>query len=101
MLEARRLAAVGLKFYRKAMAEAVPQAAIVFIKASERRAMLQGANHPVGHAVTVMHEAAPQKLISTEKIRAALTQGRLFATRPQRANPINPADLIDREAATH
>ena len=44
MLESKRLAAIGLKFYQIAMRDSDPQAAVIFIKASERRANLMGAN---------------------------------------------------------
>jgi hypothetical protein len=73
MLEERRLAAVGLKYYQRAMeGDGDPQAAIIFIKASERRATLRGANSPVGHAVTIMHQAAEPQLTSTKRIRLAV-----------------------------
>src|SRR5262249_42508697 len=64
----RRLAAVELKFYNKAVeGDGDPQSAIVFVKTSERRATLAGANAPIGHAVTVMHQAAPaRELTSTQ-----------------------------------
>jgi hypothetical protein len=73
MLEARRLEAVGMKFYRKAMDDSDPQAAIVFVKTSERRATLMGADAPIGHAVQVMHQAAaPVQQTSTQKLRGLL-----------------------------
>jgi hypothetical protein len=69
----RRLAAVEVKFYNKAIeGDGDPQSAIVFVKTNERRGTLNGANAPIGHAVTVMHQAAPPELTSTQKIRAAL-----------------------------
>jgi hypothetical protein len=69
----RRLAAVELKFYNKAVeGDCDPQSAIVFVKTSERRATLAGANAPIGHAVTVMTAAAPAHLNSTQKLQAAV-----------------------------
>src|SRR5215471_9050921 len=65
----RRLAAVELKFYNKALeGDGDPQSAIVFVKTNERRATLAGANAPIGHAVTVMHQAAPPELTSIDRI---------------------------------
>ena len=46
MLEAKRLAACGLRFYQIAMRNNDPQAAVIFVKASERQATLMGANAP-------------------------------------------------------
>ena len=40
----RRLAAVELKFYNKALEDGDPKSAIVFVKTMERRATLAGAN---------------------------------------------------------
>jgi len=48
------------------------QAAVTYVKISERRATLAGANAPIGHAVTVMRHATPPELTSTQRIRAAL-----------------------------
>jgi hypothetical protein len=73
VLADRRLAAVELKFYNKAVeGDGDPQSAIVFVKTSERRATLAGANAPIGHAVTVMHAAAPPELTSIDRIEAAI-----------------------------
>jgi len=44
MLESKRLAACGMRFYQIAMRDNDPQAATIFLKASERRATLTGAN---------------------------------------------------------
>lgn len=73
-LEDRRLAAVGLRFYQLAM-EGDHQAAVIYIKASERRATLNGANAPLGHAVTVMHQAAVvEQPSSLDKIERVLNE---------------------------
>ena len=48
------------------------QAAVTYVKISERRATLAGANAPIGHAVTVMHQAAPPQLNSTQSLSAAI-----------------------------
>jgi hypothetical protein len=59
-LEDIRLHRLGLKFFHKAMeGEGDCQAAVTYVKISERCATLAGANAPIGHAVTVMHQAAP------------------------------------------
>ena len=69
-LEVRRLQAVGLKFFHKAMADGNPADAMVFIKASERRATLAGANMPQAHIVRVANE--PPRLNSTQHISNVL-----------------------------
>jgi hypothetical protein len=48
------------------------QAAVAYCRISSRRAELVGANAPISHAVTLMHEAAPPEQTSTQKIRAAI-----------------------------
>ena len=73
MLEAKRLAACGLRFYQIAMRDNDPQAAVIFIKASERRATLMGANAPAAASVKLIHETRPEEhQTSTQRIRAAL-----------------------------
>jgi hypothetical protein len=42
------------------------QAAVTYVKISERLATLADANAPIGHAVTVMHQAASLELTSTQ-----------------------------------
>ena len=61
MLESKRLAAVGMKFYQIAMRDADPAAAVIFIKASERRATLMGANAPAAATVKLIHEQKPEE----------------------------------------
>src|SRR5215468_3862249 len=58
MLESKRLAACGLRFYQIAMRGNDPQAAVIFIKASERRASLMGANAPAAASVKLMGSCA-------------------------------------------
>jgi len=60
MLTARRLQRIELKFARKAVNDMDPVAAVVSIKASERRATLCGANAPIGHTVAIMHQQAAE-----------------------------------------
>ena len=67
-LEDRRLQAVGLKFFHKAMDDGNPSDALVFIKASERRATLAGANMPQAHVLHVATQPV-DKRTSTEKLR--------------------------------
>ena len=61
MLEAKRLAACGLRFYQIAMRDNDPQAAVIFIKASERRATLMGANAPAATSMRLIHQAEPKE----------------------------------------
>jgi hypothetical protein len=73
MLEDKRLRAVGQKFYGIAMRDNDPQAAVIFLKASERRASLNGANAPQSHSVHLMNANAPiEQKTSTQKIRGLL-----------------------------
>src|SRR5215472_8313671 len=76
MLESKRLAACGLRFYQIAMRDNDPQAAMIFIKASERRATLMGANAPAAASVKLIHEAKPEEhQTSTQRIHAAHVMG--------------------------
>src|SRR5215471_5520421 len=73
MLEAKRLAACGMRFYQIAMRDNDPQAAVIFIKASERRATLMGANAPAAASVKLIHEAKPEEhQTPTQRIRHVL-----------------------------
>ena len=67
-LESKRLAACGMKFYQIAMRDNDPRAAMMFLKASERRATPCGANAPQGHSVQIMH------LTATEQMKPSLRQ---------------------------
>jgi hypothetical protein len=68
----RRLAAVELKFYNKALeGDGDPQSAIVFVKTSDRRATLAGANMPQNHVLQVV-STPPEAKSSTRQIREAL-----------------------------
>lgn len=72
-LEDQRLKAIGLRFYGIAMHDNDPQSAVIFLKASERRACLNGANAPQSHAIHVMNQTpAAHHRTSTKKIRDAL-----------------------------
>jgi hypothetical protein len=81
----RRLAAVEVKFFNRAMqGEGDLQSAAVFIKASERRATLNGANMPQSHILQVV--SAPQETqTSTERIQAAIDRIRA-ARKPEEGN---------------
>ena len=88
-LTARRLRRMELAFDRKAIDDLDCAAAIVAIKASERRASLTGANAPPGHLVTVMHaNAIEHQETSTENLRRVLDE----LTNPARLEP--PAEPI-------
>ena len=90
MLEDRRLKAVGLKFYNIAMRDNDPQSAIVFLKASERRATLNGANAPQSYSVQLMNQSAPvEQMTSIDKIEAAIHRLRM---------PNRPDDATDEDA---
>jgi hypothetical protein len=81
-LEDIRLHRLGLKFFHKAMeGDGDCQAAVTYVKISERRATAAGANAPIGHAVTLMHQAAPLELNSTQKLQAAVDRIRGITAR--------------------
>jgi hypothetical protein len=73
MLEAKRLRAIGKRYFERALSddEQAPASAIIYVKASERLATLLGLNAPSNHTVQ-MHVAPPETVSSTERIRAAL-----------------------------
>ena len=71
MLADRRLQAAELRFYKKAMEEGDCASAIVFVKISERRATLNGANMPQSHVLQIVSAPQPTQT-STERIREAL-----------------------------
>lgn len=83
-LTARRLRRMELAFDAKAIAELDCTAAIVAIKASERRASLTGASAPPAHLVTIMHQNALEEApTSTEHLRRVLDALR----HPERLEP--------------
>jgi hypothetical protein len=73
-LTARRLRRMELKFDAKAIADLDCTAAIVAIKASERRASLQGAGSALpSHLLTIMHaQAIAEAPTSTQLLRNSL-----------------------------
>jgi hypothetical protein len=71
-LEDHRLKTLGLRFYEIALRDNDPQAAVVFLKASERRATLGGANAPTSYAIHVMNQAPVKQLSSSERIENAM-----------------------------
>ena len=86
MLTSRRLELIEVKFARKALDDMDPTAAIVAIKASERRATLCGANAPPAHLVTVMHTQPIEDGTSTQKMLEAIR--RLRGEEPDQASTI-------------
>jgi len=66
-LGARRMEVLERKFYRKAVDELDATAAVVAIKANERRASVSGANQAIAHAVHLM-VAPPEYKNSTEQL---------------------------------
>lgn len=92
-LTARRLRRMELKFDAKAIADLDCSAAIVAIKASERRASLSGAGSAApSHLLTIMHaQAIEEAPTSTEQFRRVLDE--LIRTDPKRlAAQEPPAD---------
>jgi hypothetical protein len=83
-LEDHRLKMICLKNFGKAMdGEGDSTAAAIYIKASERRATLAGANAPQAYAVHLSHDAAPEQMTSTEKIKAVLDRLHNYSPREQ------------------
>jgi hypothetical protein len=74
LFEVMRLRSLGRKYYERAMAsDGETNSGLLFVKASERLATLLGMNAVQGHALTIIHEQAPERqLTSTDKIRAAI-----------------------------
>src|SRR5215469_12737464 len=83
MLAARRLQRIELKFARKAFDDMDPTAAIIAIKASERRATLCGANAPIGHAIAVMTQSAEDQPSTTQTERMLAAIKRLRGEEPE------------------
>ena len=66
--------------------EEAANSAIIFIKASERVATLTGMNASIGHAVQVIHQAAPVvQQTSTQEIAAVLDE--LTGSGPRAEDP--------------
>jgi hypothetical protein len=85
VLTARRLRRMELTFDKKAIDDLDCAAAVVAIKASERRASLTGANAPPNRLVTVMH-AAPLQERPTSTQRIAAVMERLVAEGQAKGN---------------
>jgi mannose/fructose/N-acetylgalactosamine-specific phosphotransferase system component IIB len=72
MLEDRRLYAMELKFWHKAMEDnGSPADAMVAVKTSERRATLAGANMPQSHVLVVVSQPTELRT-STERMSDVL-----------------------------
>src|SRR5215831_20635269 len=67
-LEDHRLKTLGLRFYEIALRDNDPQAAVVFLKASERRATLDGANAPTSFVIHATTHFFVNETATTEKI---------------------------------
>jgi len=65
-LEDHRLKTLGLRFYEIALRDNDPQAAVVFLKASERRATLGGANAPTSFVIHATSQVPVHQKTSTE-----------------------------------
>jgi len=72
MLTARRLPAMELDFYKKAMDDLDCTAAIVALKSSERPATLTGANAPGAARVRVANVGGEEFDIAPGRLRANL-----------------------------
>jgi hypothetical protein len=71
-LENQRLLALSLKYYGLAMGdEGDHQAAVIYVKTSERRMAMLGGNAPAQYSVHLSHAVAPA-VTSTDRLRAAL-----------------------------
>src|SRR5262245_50509955 len=75
MLEARRLRALGMKYYELGM-QGDPTAAMVFLRASERLSTLSGLNHPIGYSVNLINSSPPvsDEGTSTDRIERVLAR---------------------------
>jgi hypothetical protein len=73
-LEDHRLKMLGLRFYEIAMRDNDPQSAVVFLKASERRATLGGANAPTSFVIHATNQVPVHQKTSTEKMGELLDQ---------------------------
>ena len=74
-LEDWRLGKLGAKFFKEAMNSeggTAYQSAVAYCRISSRRAELAGANAPLSWSVTLMQQAAPLQLTSTQQIQLAL-----------------------------
>ena len=90
MLTARRLREVELKFHAKAVADLDCAAAVVSIKASERRATLTGANAPPAHLVHVMtSQVEDSSQTNTQKMLEAVRALKAGTAQPL---PDQPSD---------
>jgi hypothetical protein len=72
-LEVRRVRAIALKYFNKGME--LPNgelAAGIYFKGVERLMYMLGANAPQQYAVHLMTQAAPERVTSTDRLRAAL-----------------------------
>jgi hypothetical protein len=79
----RRLAAVELKFFNKALeGDGDPQSAIVFVKTNERRSTLNGANNPQSHVLQVISQPPEHAQTATDQLEAAID--RIRAERDKR-----------------
>jgi hypothetical protein len=78
-----RLHRLELKFFHKAMeGEGDCQAAVTYVKISERRATLAGANAPIGHVVQVLQSTPATQETSTDRIEAAIARIRGLPAKP-------------------
>jgi hypothetical protein len=85
-LEDWRLGKLGAKFFKDAMnseGSAAYQSAVAFCRLSSRRAELAGANAPLSYSVTLMQQAAPPQLTSTQRIQLAVDHTYGMDTTPQ------------------
>src|SRR5262249_17450696 len=73
-LEDHRLKMLGLRFYEIAMRDNDPQSAVVFLKASERRATLGGANAPTSFVIHATSEIPVHQKNNAERMGELLDQ---------------------------
>jgi hypothetical protein len=92
-LEVRRVRAIALKYFNKGME--LPNgelAAGIYFKGVERLMYMLGANAPQQYAVHLMTQAAPERVTSTDRLRAALDRlDRAAAAKSEPAPEEEPA----------
>jgi hypothetical protein len=83
-LESKRLEAAGIKCYNKGMAGDGDTTALgVYVKLSERRSILAGANAPAAHVLNVTTSTAPIARTSTDELKLALDRLQNYSPREQ------------------
>jgi hypothetical protein len=91
-LEVRRVRAIALKYFNKGME--LPNgelAAGIYFKGVERLMYMLGANAPQQYAVHLITQAAPERVTSTDRLRAALDRLDAAVAKTEQASEEEPA----------